>query len=157
MKKAFTILYSLLLASSARGTYSATPYSDIQARNPGSSTSFSEIQAQNPVSATPFTEIQAQTPISATHFTETPARRYETVFFISLPFTSLYSGIIMLGVSAAIQKGNVRFTVPYQATTAGLALMTAGWIAWHDKQTGGPDLSAVEPRPQPARTDLTPK
>jgi len=96
--------------------------------------------------------VDAETP-----FSESTTRRYETVFFISLPFTSLYSGIFMLGVSAAIQKGDVRFTVPYQATTAGLALLAAGWIAWHDNKIGGPDLREVE-RVVPADgRDLSPK
>jgi hypothetical protein len=90
-------------------------------------------------------------------FTETTNRRLETVFFISLPFTSLYSGIFMLGISAAVQKGDVRFTVPYQATTAGLALLASGWIAWHDKKTGGPDLSEVERAVPPGSVDLAPK
>ena len=94
---------------------------------------------------------------SSTPFTESRTRRMETVFFISLPFTSLYSGIVMLGVSAAIQKGHVRFTVPYQSITAGLALLSSGWIAWHDHQTGGPDLTEVESKTPPAGTDLAPK
>jgi len=77
-------------------------------------------------------------------FSETVPRRFETVFFISLPFCSLYSGVFMLGVSAITQKGNARFTVPYQATTLGIALFTSGWIAWNDHKKGGPDLSEVE-------------
>ena len=90
-------------------------------------------------------------------FSETGNRRMETVFFISLPFTSLYSGIFMLGVSAAIQKGRVNFTVPYQTITAGLALVASGWIAWHDKKTGGPDLREVERAASPEGVDLAPK
>ena len=62
----------------------------------------------------------------------------------------------MLGVTMAIQKGHVNFTVPYQSITAGLALFSAGWIAWHDNKTGGPDLSEVEPRTPPAETDPPP-
>jgi hypothetical protein len=77
-------------------------------------------------------------------FTESATRRYETVFFISLPFTSLYSGLIVLGFSAIVQKGNVKFTVPYQAATIGLAVLASGWMAWEDHVHGGPDLREVE-------------
>lgn len=90
-------------------------------------------------------------------FSESAPRRFETVFFISIPFTSLYSSLLVLGVSAVVQKGDIRFTVPYQATTAGLSLLAAGWIAWHDHETGGPDLREVTGSTPPAMMDLSPK
>ena len=77
-------------------------------------------------------------------FSESATRRFEAVFFISLPFTSLYSGLVVLGVSAIVQKGNVNFTVPYQAATIGIAVLASGWMAWDDYKHGGPDLKEVE-------------
>jgi len=65
---------------------------------------------------------------------ETVPRRMETVFFITLPFASLYSSLLTLGAAAVIQKGEVRFTVGYQAAAAGLAVLAAGWVAWKDSK-----------------------
>jgi hypothetical protein len=68
---------------------------------------------------------------------ENPIRRFESVFFITLPFTSLYSGILMLGISAVIQRGNVNFNIPLQTATAVLAVGGAAFSAWRDTSAGG--------------------
>jgi len=74
---------------------------------------------------------------------ESPVRRFESVFFITLPFASLYSGIVMIGVSAALQKGKVNFTMPYQVATVVLASVLAGYSAWRDMSMGGPSLQGI--------------
>ncbi len=81
---------------------------------------------------------------------ESPVRRFESVFFITLPFASLYSGIVMVGVSAALQKGKVNFTVPYQVATVVLASVVAGWSAWRDMSMGGPSLKGIALGPEGA-------
>lgn len=89
--------------------------------------------------AFPGTTLGAEDPPPA----DTPARRFETVFFVTLPFSSLYSGALVLLAAAIIQKGRVDFTVPYQVTTISLAVAGAGWSAWRDAKTGGPDLKGI--------------
>lgn len=75
--------------------------------------------------------------------TDSPVQRFETVFFVTLPFASLYSGAITLVAAAIIQKGRVDFTLPYQVTTISLAALGAGWSAWRDAKSGGPDLKRI--------------
>jgi hypothetical protein len=75
---------------------------------------------------------------------ESPLRRFESVFFITLPFSSLYSSLIMLGVAAIAQGGNVDFTSRYQVATASLAVALAAWSGWRDASTGGIKLEGVK-------------
>ena len=82
---------------------------------------------------------------------ESVSRRMETVFFIALPFASLYSALLALGAAAIIQKGEVRFTVGYQIATAGLASIAAGWVAWKDSKD-----TAVTVPPAPAKPAAPP-
>ena len=64
------------------------------------------------------------------------ARRFETVFLISLPFTALYSGILTLGAAAAIESGikggSLTIGPAYQITAAALALTASALIARND-------------------------
>ncbi len=65
-----------------------------------------------------------------------PARRFETVFVISLPFTTLYAGAATFAVTYGIQVGlrhePFQFTPAAQTVALGLALAGAAWIAWRD-------------------------
>ena len=77
---------------------------------------------------------------------EHPAKRFENVFFISLPFTALYSAILTIGAAFAIEvgirKGSLRITIPYQAAAVGLACGSSAWIAWRDHSSPSPEVSA---------------
>ena len=78
---------------------------------------------------------------------EHPVKRFENVFFISLPFTALYSAALTIGAAAAIQIGirkeNLRITIPYQVAAAALACGSSAWIAWHDQSSPAPEVSPV--------------
>lgn len=63
---------------------------------------------------------------------ESALRRFENVFFISLPFTALHSTLLTTGVALAAQKGKFRLTLGYQIAGIGLAILGAGWIAVRD-------------------------
>jgi hypothetical protein len=93
--------------------------------------------------AAPQTVVQR--PATGTLAPEHPVKRFENVFFISLPFTALYSAILVIGTAAVIQVGiqkdSLRITIPYQAAAAGLACGASAWIAWHDHVSPPPEVS----------------
>lgn len=63
---------------------------------------------------------------------ESALRRFENVFFISLPFTALHSTLLITGIALAAQKGEFKLTLGYQIAGIGLAILGAGWIAVKD-------------------------
>jgi len=73
---------------------------------------------------------------------EPPARRFETLFVISLPFTTLYAGALTVGLTWGWQAGvrgePFRFTPAAQAAAVGLALAGSAWIAWRDARAPNP-------------------
>jgi uncharacterized membrane protein YebE (DUF533 family) len=63
---------------------------------------------------------------------ESPAKRFETVTLIALPFMALYSSILTAGTMLLFQKGRMKLTTGYQAAGLTLAFGASAWIAWKD-------------------------
>jgi len=63
---------------------------------------------------------------------ESSLRRTENVFFISLPFTALYSALLVGGAALAIERGDVRHPDLVLGLSIGLATTASALIAWHD-------------------------
>jgi hypothetical protein len=78
---------------------------------------------------------------------ESRVRRFENVFFISLPFTALYSAVLVAGSGLAIEGR--RFTVrgPWLAAGIALPVLGSGWIAWRDQRR--PDAAAIQSNSSP--------
>jgi hypothetical protein len=101
--------------------------------------------------ADPGASILAPPPGQKAAKPEHPVKRFENVFFISLPFTALYSAALTIGAAAAIEigirKGNLRITVPYQVVAAALACGSSAWIAWRDHSSPAPKVSPAPAAP----------
>ncbi len=136
-----------LLAAAASPAFAAEPAAGSTVTAESSSAaappSGSTIQADSSAASAPAA-VPAEPAFPPVSVKEHPAKRFENVFFISLPFTSLYSAVLTLAAAAIIQKGDVDFTEPYQFATAGLAASGALYIAWQDTARGGPSLSEVK-------------
>jgi len=80
---------------------------------------------------------------------ESSVRRFENVFFISLPFTTLWSVILIAGTALAVQKGNLKLTTGMRVAGISLALGGSGLIAWRDFRAGGTSRSGTRPELDP--------
>lgn len=72
------------------------------------------------------------TAYTATPFSESVLRRTETVFFIALPFTTLYSAVITMAVAFAIE--GKRFTLDSRVVVPAvvLSLASTSYVVWRD-------------------------
>ena len=71
-------------------------------------------------------------------YTESVLRRSESVFFISLPFTALYSMLLTGAAALAIERGDVRNPDLYLGISMGTAALASGLIAWRDARSPKP-------------------
>jgi hypothetical protein len=82
-------------------------------------------------------------------FHESPVRRFETVFFISLPFTALYGSLITTAAGYAIQGKRFRLTTPVLAVDLSAACALAAWIAGRDARAWRDTPAVSLPFPPP--------
>ena len=82
-------------------------------------------------------------------FHESRVRRFETVFFISLPFSALYGSLITTAAGYAIQGKKFRLTTPVLAVDLTASCAFAAWIAGRDaraqRDTPAPSLPFSPP------------
>ena len=82
-------------------------------------------------------------------FHESRVRRFETVFFISLPFSALYGSLITTAAGYAIQGKRFRLTTPVLALDLTASCAFSAWIAVRDaraqRNTPAPSLPFSQP------------
>lgn len=83
-------------------------------------------------------------------YRESGLRRTENVFFISLPFTALYSAILTGTAALLIERGDIRHPDLYLGISVGLAASASALIAWRDSR-------APAPAPPPVMTGGAPE
>jgi hypothetical protein len=91
-------------------------------------------------------------------FSETRVKRLENVFFISLPFTALYSSLFTLAAGFAIEGKRFKLDAPYLTFSMSLATAGAAFIAGRDaKGKNVLDVPlATPPAPGPASVQAAP-
>ncbi len=86
-------------------------------------------------------------------YRESGLRRTENVFFISLPFTALYSAILTGTAALLIEGRNVRHPDLYLGVSVGLAATASALIAWRDSRV---PAAAVPPPAVPPSSPAQP-
>ena len=74
----------------------------------------------------------------STPYVESSARRFESVFFISLPFTSLYSIVLAAGAGFALEGRKFTLDTRIMIPAVSMAVLAAGWIGWTDHRATAP-------------------